>query len=61
VSQAYTWDRQGWTIRVMRDGDRWRWEVYRMDHGAAVGYAFGKGGAYKAAKYAIGDFRQGLR
>ncbi len=56
---AATWDRQGWTIRVQRESDRWRWEVYRVDHGGAVGYEHTKGGAYKAAKWAIGDFRQG--
>jgi hypothetical protein len=51
---------QGWKIHVHREGAYVHWWVRHWTGRTARGRQFTHNGAVKAAKYAIGDMRQGL-
>jgi hypothetical protein len=50
----------GWRIHIQRKGTHIEWWVYHSGYGSTQGLAWTRSGAEKAAKYAIGDFIQGL-
>lgn len=63
VSDTHAFQRRwggGWLVQMERVGPRVRWDVYHSGYGTAGGWAFSRNGAWKAARYAIGDFVQGL-
>ena len=50
----------GWRVHLQRKGSFVEWWVYHPGYGSTQGRALTRGGARRAALYAIGDFVQGL-